>query len=434
MTIINYINASLEIWGCVMSAVVAICLFVSKSRYEKGTRLYFQMLACNTGALLFDVLALYFRGDVGALHWWGVRLSNFLAFTSNYLLLATFVHYLTVFLNQRTKVSVIPLVISRVICGASILLIVATQFYPIVYTIDAQNMYHRAKMFWLSQATGIVCMVACIWLLIHYRSVLVRQEKMAFWTYIVLPVVALFVQIFVYGIVLLNLVNTVSLIVIFLFFQAEQGQRMAEQENLLTQSRISIMLSQIQPHFLYNALNVIQYLCETQPKQAALAIDKFSKYLRANMDSLTQTHPVPLEQDLDHLKNYLAIEKLRFPDIEIRYDLQCVDFCVPALTLQPLVENAIKHGIRQLEQGGIIHISSWADEVAWYLSVEDNGGGFDTKATLSKDGRTHLGLENTRSRLRALCNATLIVESAPGEGAKMTITIPKEKAPCESLQ
>jgi two-component system LytT family sensor kinase len=206
-----------------------------------------------------------------------------------------------------------------------------------------------------------------------------------------------------------------------------EKKRAIQYEQELAQGRISIMLSQIQPHFLYNSLNTIQYLCKTQPEEASRAIGHFSKYLRGNMDSLNQTEPVPLEQDVEHLGNYLSMEKLRFPDIEIRYDLRCTNFCVPALTLQPLVENAIRHGVRQLPHGGVIDISSWEDDHAWYLRVADNGGGFDPNAEPAQDGRSHVGLKNTRSRLQAMCGGTLSVVSAPGEGTQITARIPKEE-------
>lgn len=430
MSTVNYINAALEIWGCVMSVVVAICLLISKSNHGEANHLYFQMLVCNTSALFCDLLALLFRGNPGALCWWGVRISNFIAFCSNYLLLVIFVHYLTVFLSKRTKVSTIPLFISRIICGGSIILVVATQFYPIIYTIDAQNVYHRAGMFWLSHATGLVCMCFCAWMLMRYHSVLERQEKIGFWSYIILPVVALIIQMFVYGIVLLNLANTITLIIVFLFLQADQGRRIAEQEASLSENRIAIMLSQIQPHFLYNALNTIQYLCETQPKRASLAVGKFSKYLRANMDSLTQKEPIPFEQELTHLENYLYIERLRFPDMQITYDLQIKDFHLPALTLQPLVENAIKHGVRQKESDGCITISAWQDEGAWCVCVADDGEGFDTEQ-LPQDGRSHVGISNTRSRLKAMCEGELNIESKLGRGTTVTIIIPKEARPCK---
>lgn len=230
MTIINYINASLEIWGCVILGIVAICLTLSKQALGKSEHLYFWMLASNACVLLFDTLALFFRGHPGNLCWWGVRASNFIAFSASYLLLETFVHYLTVFLGKSTKVSRLPLIIVRVICAASLLLVVLTQFFPIIYTIDAHNVYHRAGLFWLSQLAGIVGMLFSAAMLLLYRKTIELQEKVALWAYIALPIIAMVIQIFVYGIALLNLANTIAIVVIFLFLQAEQGRRAAEQK------------------------------------------------------------------------------------------------------------------------------------------------------------------------------------------------------------
>ncbi|MEG1896344.1 MAG: hypothetical protein RR162_08900, partial [Oscillospiraceae bacterium] len=155
MTVINNINASLEIWGCVMSVVVALSMVLSKRAREQRDNDYLFCLACNAGVLLFDVLALFFRGHSGVLCWWGVRVSNYLAFSFGAGLLISFSGYLTEFLDAREKVSRRPLKIIRVVSVLYLVLIVLTQFYPIVYFIDAQNVYHRADLFWLSQIAGI---------------------------------------------------------------------------------------------------------------------------------------------------------------------------------------------------------------------------------------------------------------------------------------
>lgn len=310
MTTINYINLSLELWGCVMSAVVAACLLLSKCHRHRTTRLYFGMLLFNTCSLFFDAAALLFRGRTDVFAWWGVRASNSIAFSCNYLLLAAFAYYLTEFLGRRTKkVSRNPLQIIWTLCALSLMLVVATQFFPIVYSVDAKNVYHRESLFWFSQAIGIVGMLLCAGMLLRYRHVIEAEEKIALWSYIVLPVAALCVQAFVYGMVLLGLANTVSLIVVFLFLQAEQGRCMAEQDAALTQSRISIMLSQIQPHFLYNSLNTIRYLCKADPDRAQKAVDDFATYLRGNLDSLKRTAPVSLDTELEHIRIYLSLEK-----------------------------------------------------------------------------------------------------------------------------
>jgi len=166
------------------------------------------------------------------------------------------------------------------------------------------------------------------------------------------------VQIFVYGLALLNLADTVAIIVIFLFLQAEQGRRSAEQENLLMQDRVAIMLSQIQPHFLYNALSVIQDLCHGKAPEAEQAAVEFSEFLRGNLDSLQADSPIPFEQELRHTQNYLSLEKKRFGDnLRVEYEIGATDFFIPALTLQPIVENAVRNGVMRQEEGGTVRVA-----------------------------------------------------------------------------
>lgn len=433
MTTINYINLSLELWGCVISAIVAACILLSKRPKDKSTGLYFLMLFLNTCALLFDVLALCFRGRLGIFAWWGVRVSNFIAFSSNAFLLGAFALYLMEILSRRVTVNRRPIRITVLLSGVLFLLEIATQFLPITYSIDAQNIYHRESLFWVSHAIGLVGLLLCARTLFRHRRFIEPEEKIALWCYMLLPIVALCVQAFVYGIVLLGLANTVSLIVIFLFLQAEQGQRMAEQarriaehENQLTQSRISIMLSQLQPHFLYNVLNSIYHLCEFDPAAAQQATKDFSIYLRANMDSLTRKEPVAFSEELRHLEIYLSLEKMRFPTkLNIVYDLQATGFMLPALTVQPLVENAVKYGICQKDGGGTLTISTRETSDSFQVVVSDDGAGYDPGAT-QYDGRTHVGIENVRGRLSAMSGGSLEIQSTKGVGTVATITIPKE--------
>ena len=213
------------------------------------------------------------------------------------------------------------------------------------------------------------------------------------------------------------------------------AKQIAEMEKELTESRMAIMLSQIQPHFLYNALNTIRYLCVTDPKLAGKTVESFAKYLRANMDSLKQTTPIPFLQELDHLKNYLSIETLRFEDVHIEYDLKSLDFKLPPLTIQPIVENAIKHGVTQKDEGGTVWIKTWSDERRHYIEIKDNGAGFDITAK-KQDGRTHIGIANTKERLAAMCGGSMAVESRIDEGTTVSIMLPvlPEEAALDSVQ
>lgn len=432
MTVVNYINLSMEVWGCIMCGVVMLCLMLGSRPRDESDGLYLNMLLCNIGALLFDALALLFRGHPGALCWWGVRLSNLLAFSSNYGLLASFNHYLTVYLGHRTTVSRKTLFITRLVCGTGVLLVLLTQFFPIFYTIDAQNVYHRASFFWLSHLVALVCIALNAGMLTSYRKYLSAQERAVFGSYLVLPVVAICVQIFIYGLVLVNLADTITMITIFVFLQAEQArqaaeqkQRFAEQENLLTQSRVSIMLSQIQPHFLYNALLVIQNMCHGKAPEAEEATIQFSEFLRGNLDSLQADKPISFAQELRHTQNYLWLEQQRFGSrLSVAYDIQTSEFRIPALTLQPIVENAVRYGVMKKECGGTVRISASDTADAYLVTVEDDGSGFDPFAP-KEDGRTHIGISNVRDRLRAMCGGSLCITSTPGRGTVVTIEIPK---------
>ena len=199
-------------------------------------------------------------------------------------------------------------------------------------------------------------------------------------------------------------------------------------EKELYEAEMQIMVSQIRPHFLYNALTSIAMMCELDPKTAKEATIAFSKYLRGNMDSLKQTKAVPFEQELSHLKNYLYIEKLRFDDLlNIEYDIQATDFEVPQLSIQPIVENAVKHGVGMAEDGGTVMISTRETDDAFEVIVSDNGVGFDVNAPKKDDGRSHVGTENTRKRLKEMCDAELIITSRVGEGTTARVIIPKKR-------
>jgi sensor histidine kinase YesM len=210
-------------------------------------------------------------------------------------------------------------------------------------------------------------------------------------------------------------------------------EKINELESELLQNQISIMLSQIRPHFLYNALVAIQELCHIDPETASEAVGEFSNYLRGNLDSLSIKNTIPFEKELKHVETYLSLEKKRFGDkLSVVYDVKACDFLIPALTLQPVVENAVRHGVTKREEGGSVKISTGEDETNSVITVTDDGVGFDTSPNRAmKRGekilheRLHVGIENVRSRLVSMCGGTLSVESAPGVGTSAVITIPK---------
>jgi LytS/YehU family sensor histidine kinase len=192
----------------------------------------------------------------------------------------------------------------------------------------------------------------------------------------------------------------------------------------LGESRMSMMLSKIRPHFIYNILGTINHLCLKDPQMASELVRNFSLYLRADLSELDSVTPIRFSEEIKHVQYYVNIEQVRFPDMTIVYQLEFSDFVLPAISVQPLVENAIKHGLMPLESGGRVVIRSFATDTHYCVEVTDNGAGFDTNALIDK--KEHVGLQNIRERLGAIVNGELIVESEIGKGTRATIKIPKE--------
>ena len=196
-------------------------------------------------------------------------------------------------------------------------------------------------------------------------------------------------------------------------------------EMKLQESQISIMLSQIQPHFLYNTLNSIYQLCETNPMRARSMVNFFSEYLRNNLSTLEEPGLISFETELAHIKTYLEIEKIRFEDtLDIEYDIKCDDFSLPVLTVQPIVENAVKHGTSKKRGGGKVVISTSEDKENYIVTVSDTGCGFDPSVP-KNDGKSHVGIENVRQRLLNMCDGSLTIESEIGVGTQVVIKVPK---------
>ena len=212
-------------------------------------------------------------------------------------------------------------------------------------------------------------------------------------------------------------------------FNASAKARELETEKMslnvqLAESRISTMMSQIRPHFIYNTLGSIEQLCELDPPKAGELVHNFAKYLRGNFGELDNPKPIRMSQEMEHVRHYISIENVRFPDMTFSFEMRSEDFSLPALTIQPIVENAIKHGLMKLPKGGSIRVISYETDTDYCVSVEDDGVGFDTSKLL--DEKKHIGIRNIRDRLEVMVGGTLIIESTQGVGTKVLITIPKE--------
>ena len=158
------------------------------------------------------------------------------------------------------------------------------------------------------------------------------------------------------------------------------------------------------------------------PPLANQTLEKFSKYLRQNLDAMEQPDLIPFSSEIEHTRLYADIEMLRFPHIRMEYRIDDEDFVIPALSVQPLVEDAIRHGVRSREEG-VVSVSSYRDENDHVIEIRDNGVGFDPEEKKTT-GETHIGIGNVRGRVEQLCGGSMKIESEIGKGTTVTLRIP----------
>lgn len=252
-----------------------------------------------------------------------------------------------------------------------------------------------------------------------------HHQKIILLTFVIFPIIASVVG-FAFEFYELSLpAYMFSLLVIYINIFSKQRHKIVEQQIVMEKQNTALMISQIQPHFLYNVLTTIANLCEKDPIEARDTTIMFSSYLRGNLDSLRTNEPVPFDEELDHIKVYTELEKKRFKNkINVRYEVEDHDFVVPSLGLQPLVENAVKHGLCKKEEPGTLVISSKRTQGGHLVTIEDDGVGFDPDKAVPVDGRSHVGLTNTINRLEKMCGAKVNIVSAPGNGCRVEVLFP----------
>lgn len=196
-------------------------------------------------------------------------------------------------------------------------------------------------------------------------------------------------------------------------------------------SRVHLATSQMAPHFLYNSLACIQEIITEDPEQAAALVGDLTVHLRNCVRALTSDEPFDFEKELENIKAYVNIEKVRFGEdkLRVKFETPVVDFQILPLSIQPIVENAIRHGIYQRgKKGGTVLIRTAEKNDFWVVKVSDNGVGFDPKR-FDGDSDSVLsdstGLTNLCFRLKTVMNADVTVRSKPATGTTVTVRIPK---------
>ena len=424
------IHIALEIWGVLFCIIAAISVGLEGNRRSRSDWMIVAMELTVAALLTMDAVAWGFRGYPGTFGSVMVRGSNMAVYLLSYATLIEFTTYQISVIGDNTD---FPIRVwgSSIYCIAIVgmVIVIVSQFTDFLYYFDAANCYHRTENFYVSQLIAVVGMILAAYMMCYHREKYSSDMFISLLSYMALPLLAAIMQLFVYGVALLNIAIALSMLLIYASWQIDRSRenermarRLLEQEKRLNKQQQDIMMSQIQPHFIFNSLTAIAQLCEKQPRVARDATISFAEFLRANIDTLKNPEPIPFSRELENIENYLMLEKIRFGDqLDIRYDIQEDTFQVPSLSIQPLVENAIKHGIRQ---SGMVEIRTRELEDAYEVVIQDNGIGYDG-TTVPDDGRNHIGVENIRSRLKDLVQATLTFEIPKEGGTIARVYIPK---------
>ena len=285
--------------------------------------------------------------------------------------------------------------------------------------------YQRAGTMFIAQGYQFIVLITAIFVIL-FNKTLVLREKIAFGCYCILPGAAIVIQNALPGYAIGYLSIIIAIEILFLFLNVQKNILLTEEKEKNKDSQIRIMMSQIQPHFIYNSLSSISTLITINPEEAQKALDNFTEYLRHNLSSLTQTSLIPFTDELRHIETYVNLEKMRFNDrVKVSYDIKVRDFYVPPLSLQPIVENALKHGVLKKVNGGNVVFKTYETDNAYIVEVIDDGVGFDID-NVDFVNDNHFGINNIKTRLETMCHGTLIITSKVGEGTKAVITFYKE--------
>lgn len=331
--------------------------------------------------------------------------------------------YTLAHISIRREAIKVTSIINVIIFGIFVLLDIINIFTHIFFYSE-MGIYTRTKTMFISQGYQFVAFLM-VFFLTAFNKKLNRLEKIAFAIYCFLPLVAIIVQNFIPGYAIAYLSILLSIEILFLFVNVRKNAQLAFESSKRTEAEVKIMLSQIQPHFAYNTLASISTLIKINPDKAQVALDTFTEYLRANLSSLTENGLIPFNDEIRHVQLYLSLEKMRFDErLNVIYELQSTNFSVPPLSLQPLVENAVKHGILKKIEGGTIIIRSYEKSAGYIVEIEDNGVGLDVDEIKKLDNK-HVGLNNVKYRINMMCRGSMKIESEIGKGTKIILSFYK---------
>ncbi len=311
------------------------------------------------------------------------------------------------------------------LCLVYFALLTVTQFTTVFYTVTPDNVYRRGPLYPVLLIPPVLLMLLNLLALWHRRAKLTRQQTLAFGLYLLIPMGCMIVQMLTYGLLMIVIGSCAAAFCMFIFMLRDQQDRYAAQQEENARQKASILVLQMRPHFIYNTMTSIYYLCQQDPEKAQQVTMDFTDYLRKNFKAVASEKPIPFSDELEHTRAYLAVEQAQHSkSLFVEYDTPHTFFRLPPLTLQPIAENAVKHGMNPYAGPLHVMIRTFRTESASVIVVTDNGPGFDA----AEINETHTTLMNIRQRLEMMCGGKLTITPRDGGGTAVTVTIPDSAA------
>lgn len=417
------LNIGLLVFAILVTFFILLGCVGYKSRNLSYMR-NFVWIVCMNLVMLIGECGLWIM-KLGFKNVWLTKLFGFFSYGGGTIMALFYLFCILSFVEERgaPDVSYRSAYLMRIVCGCYLVLVFLSMFNGMLFQVDAHGNLTDGPYYWIAWLIDPMILLIEILVVVHYRKNLSRLGTIVMLNFGLVSLLTTGLQSIWYPVPEL-LACTLALLLMFMLFYWEMAKNLVENERELMQSQVSLAISQIQPHFLYNTLSTIAELCRKDSAMAEEVTNRFALYLRGNLEHMGDSFPVEFSKELKHVQTYLWIEKIRFQEeLQVVYDIQTEDFIIPALTVQPLVENAVKHGMMGSENVCTITIRTKCVERGYQVIIEDDGCGFDPEQ-VKNDGRKHIGIESVRNRLRFMVGGILTVRSVIGKGTTVIIEIP----------
>lgn len=417
------LNIGLLVFAILVTFFILLGCVGYKSRNLSYMR-NFVWIVCMNLVMLIGECGLWIM-KLGFKNVWLTKLFGFFSYGGGTIMALFYLFCILSFVEERgaPDVSYRLAYLMRIVCGCYLVLVFLSMFNGMLFQVDAHGNLTDGSYYWIAWLIDPMILLIEILVVVHYRKNLSRLGTIVMLNFGLVSLLTTGLQSIWYPVPEL-LACTLALLLMFMLFYWEMEKNLVENERELMQSQMSLAISQIQPHFLYNTLSTIAELCRKDSAMAEEVTNRFALYLRGNLEHMGDSFPVEFSKELKHVQTYLWIEKIRFQEeLQVVYDIQTEDFIIPALTVQPLVENAVKHGMMGSENVCTITIRTKCVERGYQVIIEDDGCGFDPEQ-VKNDGRKHIGIESVRNRLRFMVGGILTVRSVIGKGTTVIIEIP----------